>query len=677
MHPQKSHDSLMAARFVRSVFILAAFSATTAAIGEGRSDWPTWGGDYANSRYSPLDQINTKNVSDLEVKWVYHTGAGADPFVAFYFSPIVVDDTMYIPDIGNFGGSTQGVIALNAQTGEEKWRTSITLSKIRDFVFILGWRTNRGLGYGDGKVYMATFDARVWALDAKTGQIVNEFRDAPGAPGGFVTIGDPDVGYYLTAPPIFIPKKLVPHGGPASGHDLIIIGTGGSENQVRGFISAYDAHDGKLLWRFFTVPGRGEFGGDTWPVINDGIFNNPFTRGGATVWMPPAFDRESGSLIFGTGNAGPDVDGTHRTGANLFTASVLSIGVADGKRIWHFQEVHHDLWDYDQPNSPILFDLKKGNKTIPAVGAAGKTGWYYVFNRRTGELVHACPEKPVRTDSDVVAPDGSVEQPYPTQPFCESEAFVPQGSRVLQGATRIRNVEPIFTPPGIATGVDLEPWFGPAFDPQPVSNVLVEPGVWGGAEHSPLSHNPTLGLTYIPANIKPMRVTALPEAQPDATHTFLGIAGWWSFGSFADNDAESSGVLVAMDPQSGKVKWRAETDTQLLVGTCATAGNLVFMGETVDNPSDPAHPFEFFTAFDARNGKRLLRWRVPGDVGINAPCISYDVGGHQYIAVAVGGRIRSDGNVRGNNGDAVYVFGLPEHKRHGQGHRSDDERGED
>ena len=174
----------------------------------------------------------------------------------------------------------------------------------------------------------------------------------------------------------------------------------------------------------------------------------------------------------------------------------------------------------------------------------------------------------------------------------------------------------------------------------------------------------------------PMVLTAVAEQKPDATHTFLGAAGYWSFGHFEDMEVETSGALVAMDARKGKVKWRAHTDTSLLTGTCIRAGDLLFMGETVDNPADPGQPFNYFTAFDARNGKRLLRWRVPGDVGVNAPCISYDLDGHQYIAVAIGGRVRYNGIARGNNGDAVYVFGLPEdkHKHH---HRRDDQHTRD
>ena len=206
----------------------------------------------------------------------------------------------------------------------------------------------------------------------------------------------------------------------------------------------------------------------------------------------------------------------------------------------------------------------------------------------------------------------------------------------------------------------MEPFFGPANPLFPVSNVLVEPGVWGGAEWSPLSHNPNLGLTYIPVNIKPVLVTTVPEAQPNSAHNFLGIAGWWSFGFQEDNDAEQSGALVAMDPLTGTIKWRVETDTPHFGGTCATEGGLVFMGENVNNPGDPGQPFAYFTAFDARNGNRLFQWRVPGDVGVNAPCVTYKIDGRQYIAIAIGGQLRANGLFRGNNGDSIYVLGLPD-----------------
>ena len=258
--------------------LVLGFSAV--AVADAGVGWPTWGGDYGNTRYSPLDEINTKNVSELEVNAV-----GPDPFVAFYLSPLVIGDVMYIPDIGNFGGPTQGVIALNARTGEEKWHTTIQLGKVRDFSFLLGWRTNRGLGYGRNKIYMATIDARVWALDAETGEIVTEFKDIPGghgAEGGFVTIGDPDAGYYLTAPPIFIPKKLVPAGGPASGHNLIIIGTAGAEDQLRGSISAYDAQNGATILRVRGIRSSG------WPNIAG---CHPGPQRGANLYSTAYLDR--------------------------------------------------------------------------------------------------------------------------------------------------------------------------------------------------------------------------------------------------------------------------------------------------------------------------------------------------------------------------------------------------
>jgi quinohemoprotein ethanol dehydrogenase len=627
--------------------VLTSFVIGSAAIaGDGTQsslgEWPTFGADYAQTRFSRLAQINKGNVHRLELKWQFHTGLAPDPVYVFSPVPLVVDGVMYLSDPGNYLTSHVTVFALDAKSGVKLWDRQIPLGSVPEARGQINVRNTRGVTYGNGRIYVAAQDAVLWALDAKTGEFVNSFGDM-----GQVVVGDVAAGYYLTSPAVFVPKRLVPAGGPTAGHDLLLTGIAGGENESRGFMSAYDANTGELLWRFFTVPAPDQFGGDTWPAVASGDFANPFVRGGAAPWMPPAYDEELGLVIFSTGNAGPDFDGTHRAGANLFSSSIVAVDVRTGHRVWHFQEVHHDLWDYDQAAPPVLFEVKHDGRPVKAVGAAGKTGWFYILDRRTGKPLIPCPERNVPTATSIPG-----EHISPTQPFCESDSFVPQGGRTLASG---EYVAPIFTPPGAPgkqTGPYLFPFLVPPLPIVPVYDQLVEPGATGGSDWGPTSFNPHLGLAYIQGTVLPMRYTSNPEAAP--TPGVGSIGGWWSF--TAQEQGLSTATFSAMDVATGKIRWQVNVNGPFGAygGSCATAGNLVFFGESEYNPASPAFPLVYFTAHDAQTGESLFRYRIPGDAGIAAPCITYAVGGKQYVVVAAGGGL---GQL--NKGDGIYVFGLP------------------
>ncbi len=532
-------------------------------------DWPTYGGDFANTRFSQLEQIHRDNVDRLKVRWTFHTGLRGDPGVVWSSNPIVVDGVMYVTDPGPTGALMQTVIALNAKTGNELWRRTIILDSVPTNQFNI--RSQRGVALGRGRVYFGALDAKLWALHAKSGEPVESFGEH-----GAVRIAFTSAGFYETMAPLFISNAQSPTAGRGRGRDLVVIGISGAENESRGFISAYDAITGELIWRFFTVPAPEEFGGDSWPALAR-PFADPFSRGGGSVWMTPSYDPELGYIFFGVGNAGPDFDGMHRAGANLFTVSIVAVDVATGQRAWHFQEVHHDLWDYDQAAPPVLFNIRGDGKRIPAVGAAGKTGWFYILNRKTGQPLIPCPERPVNTATSVVspAPDGLHEHPHPTQPFCESDAFVPQGNRTLDG----RFVSPIFTPPGLPNSKS-GPFLFPFGTVVPISDVLGEPGNFGGSEWSPVSYNPDLGLAYISGIVLPVTFTSIPEANP--TPGIGNLGGWWSF--TANDVAKAHGLLTAMDVRTGKIRWQHRSDVILAGGSCATAGDVVFVGELKSNP---------------------------------------------------------------------------------------------
>lgn len=653
MRQELTHRSITT---ICTLSLLALFVPTASAADlskPARDEWPTFGGDYAQTRFSQLDKINRGNVDRLELKWEFHTGLGFDPFYTFSPVPLVVGDIMYLADPGNYFLPEQKAFALDAKTGAELWRRSFTLGAVPEARGQRGIRSTRGVAYGNGRIYMPTQDAVLWAMDSRTGELIESFGD-----NGKVVIGDVAAGYYLTSPPVFVPKRQVPNGGPASKRDLLLIGIAGGENGSRGFMSAYDAVTGELVWRFFTVPGPGEFGAHTWPVVAE-PFANPFTRGGANPWMPPAYDPDLGLVIFGTGNAGPDFEGTHREGRNLFTASIVALDVRNGKRAWHFQEVHHDLWDYDQASPPVLFEIKRHGKRIKAVGAAGKTGWFYILDRETGEPVIPCPERRVPRATNVRASDTNALDPiYPTQPFCESDPFVPQGGRTLASGEYIA---PIFTPPQLPSQPEvLGPLSVPSLVPDvlpmvPVNNQRVEPGVLGGSDWGPVSYNPELGLAFIGGNVLPMRYTAAPEAAP--TPGIGSTGGYWSY--TIEDQAAGTGTITAMDVATGKIRWQVQTEEIAYPGSCATAGGLVFMGSQDDNPKAPLLALSYFSAFDAHTGERLFRFRIPNDVPVVAPCVTYAVDGEQYVAVSAGGAL--GGFIKG---DAIYVFGLPKKPRH-------------
>jgi alcohol dehydrogenase (cytochrome c) len=581
------------------------------------ADWPTYNGTVDGRRYSALDQVNTTNVSKLRPVWMFQTGT-ANNSSSFECTPLVVDGTMYVTSPDDV------VTALDAATGELKWEYKPT-----KFLFeglqqkLCCGHVNRGVAFHHGasgdKVYVALLDARLVALDAATGKQVPSFGD-----NGIVTIADYRAGYSETAAPVVWNGK-------------IFIGVAGSEFKTRGFFSAYDAETGKLLWRWYTIPKPGEPGGDSWPA-------GYYTKGGVGVWMNSTIDEKNGQVIFATGNPNPDFDGSKRPGDNLFSCSIVALDADTGTYRWHFQEVRHDLWDYDQSAVPILFTTNITGKPVDAVGAAGKTGWFYMLDRRTGKSI--VPLKEVKVVNDA-SPNGRAASnvqmvpddgpPYHIQPF------------VLQ-----KNM-----------------WVAP----HAIASENAAPGLSGGSEWSPLSTSPRTNYVYIAAIEKEMVFCReadpkLPPVGPQWTcawmAAFANLFGL-SLGGLAivPSDSNPHGAFIAIDADTGNVVpgWRYETTPHPIGGTMATAGDLVFAGESNG----------WFNALDARTGKRL--WRFNCGAGVNAAPMTYalrDASGkmRQYVAVAAGGiagaslpNARPDdpnGFKNFRNGDTVVVFALPE-----------------
>ena len=376
---------------------------------------------------------------------------------------------------------------------------------------------------------------------------------------------------------------------PVAVDGKILIGTNGGEYGIRGFVKAFDAADGKLLWTFHTIPESGHEG--VW-AVNDATGRNMLrdieaekaqlakhggdfykTLGGG-VWMAPAVDRESNTVIFVVGNPSPDLYGAERPGDNLYTDSIVAVDLETGAYKWHYQYVAHDVWDLDAASPVILTEaLDKAGKMRKVAVHGGKTGHVYVHDRATGELIRF------------------------------SEAMVPQENM----------------------------WVLPTRE-----GARMLPGANGGVEWSPMAINPTTRLVYA-ANLHQPMTYHVEEAKYPGGKLWLG-------GAFKVIPGEKQwGRLAAVNMDTGKMVWKFDTEQPLIGGVLATAGNLVFNGEGNG----------YFRAFDAQNGKML--WEYQAGAGVNAPAVSYMVGGKQYVAVAAGGNTQIDFK----RGNSVIVFALP------------------
>jgi glucose dehydrogenase len=562
-----------------------------------RSNWLTHGRDLAATRYSPLTDVTPENVKRLRPAFIYQTGTAA----TFQTTPLVADGIMYL------SAPFSHVMAVNAATGREIWRYEHKSTAKK----LCCGPANRGVAIGYGKVYIATVDARLVALDQTTGKVVWDIAMAPTdadatedksaldatdpALKGKVT-GSTGVG--AASAPLVIDGKVIA-GITGVGYGLhldsdrpgaplgTVVGVAGRYGRP-GFIAAFDAETGKRIWQFDTTQ-EGWEGGFS-PKTAYGVrlprdieteksalskHADAWKFGGGSIWHSPSVDLDLGLLYFGVGNPSPQAAGESRPGDNLYTSSLVAIELKTGRYRWHYQQVPHDLWGYDVASPPVLFDVEKDGEKIPAVGQASKLGWYFVHDRRNGTLL------------------------------LKSDPYVPQ--------------ENMFTAP----------------TPE---GVVISPGVAGGSNWSPAAVDPENGLAFVAAMHIPTRYHSaeLPAADGKAAVTYYtfepakGVPNW--------------GTLSAVDLKTGALRWQQKTDEPLIGGTLATAGGLVFTGEGNGD----------FSAFDSRTGTRL--WQFHCGAGVNAPPITYEAGGKQYIAVAAGGS-----QIWGfRQGGAVVVFALPD-----------------
>ena len=473
--------------------------------------------NYEQTRYYPASQINTKNVAKLKPAFIFQT----EVLESMETAPIVVDGIMYITTSYNH------VYALDAITGKEFWHYKHKMGAVTTYCC---GPNNRGVAIMGDKLYMGTLDAKLISLDAKTGKVLWATQ-----------IADPELGYSETMAPVAVNGK-------------VLIGTNGGEYGVRGFVKAFDANDGKLLWTFHTIPEKGHEG--VW-AVNDATNRNMLrdiaaekkqladkggdfykTLGGG-VWMAPAVDRETNTAFFVAGNPSPDLYGAERPGDNLYTNSIIAVDLDTGAHKWHYQYIAHDVWDLDAVSPVILTDAAgKDGKMRKVAIHGGKTGHVYVHDRATGELIR------------------------------HSEAMVPQENM----------------------------WVLPTKD-----GARMLPGANGGVEWSPMAVNPKHRLAYA-ANLHQPMTYHVEEAKYPGGKLWLG-------GAFKVIASEKQwGRLAAVNLDTGKMAWKFDTDQPLIGGVLATAGDLVFNGEGNG----------LFRAFDAKTGKMLWQYQCGAGVNAPA-----------------------------------------------------------
>ena len=535
----------------------------------GDQNWITYGGSVYNQRYSTLDQINTTNVKQLKGAWLTRLGSGRGSKYYFEADPLVIDGVLYIPT-GN-----DDIYALDGKTGKKLWEYQSDIPQTNDLI-CCGW-DNRGVAAGEGKIFSGQLDGSFVALDQKTGQIAWRTQ-----------LEDYHDGYSIT-------------GATRYYDGIVLTGMSGAENGVRGRVYGLDAKTGQELWRFWTIPGPNDFGGNTWPQGTD-----DYTHGGATVWQALSVDPELGMAYFSTGNAGPDYDGSVRAGDNLFSASIVALDYKTGQYKWHFQEVHHDIWDFDAPSPTVLFDTTINGQPRKAMYQCGKTAYCYFLDRTNGTPLIGIDEKPVPQEPRMAT---AATQPYPV------------GDTLIDTCP-----EPL----------PQFPVSGCMFTPFWETPVLLRNTGGGGTEWSPTSYSPQTGYVYVNA------------AMQDNTlaRRFQVYEKGRRYTSSANVPALGATILstfTALDSKTNKIVWQKTENMAQGLGAVSTAGGLVFRGKVDGN----------LMAHDARTGEDL--WSFQTGWGISAPPMTYAIDGKQYVAVASGG---NRGGTTTLDGDAVWAFAL-------------------
>lgn len=624
-----------------AVTVAACLICCLAAIAEENQragEWHHFGNDLAGSRYSPLDQIDRTNFERLEVAWrwtsISQEVAANNPQVKpsqFKVVPLMIDGLLYVAT------EISQVAALDAATGEIVWQHD-PLSWQAGRPANVGFQ-HRGVAYwadgDDRRIFITTHDRRLVALDAKTGEPVEGFG-THGAVDLLPAEGEDQFGRRIN-------KRLLTHSSPpAIARDTVVVGSIVHDGAVRqsappGHVRGFDARTGRMKWIFHTIPQDGEFGVETWE-------NDSWKRTGHTnVWSMMAVDDELGYVYLPISTPTNDFYGGHRLGDNLFAESIVCLNAETGERVWHFQAVHHGLWDYDFPTSPNLVDITVDGRTIPAIAQVSKQAFTYVLDRRTGEPVWPIVERPV-PPSDVPGERAAPTQPFPTKPpafdrqgvsLDDIVDFTPEIAAEAREIVKDYRIGPLFTPPSLPAGGNRA--------------TLMLPSAGGGANWQGAAFDPETKILYVPSSTT---LGGGPMSQPDQSRSDLLYVGSFSGGARGPQGLPLVkppwGRVTAIDLDRGEHVWMTPngygpTDHPIFAGRDpGLLGNgsgaplvtrtllFVTQGRGRGEQNSPR-----INVFDKANGELLGHLPLPDSPNGNP--ITYLHDGKQYIVVSVGG----------------------------------------
>jgi alcohol dehydrogenase (cytochrome c) len=507
-------------------------------------NWLTYNGTYMSQRHSGLAQVTPANVKNLEQKWVLQNRV----FGPWQASPLVVDGVMYVTQRPN------DIVALDAKTGRVFWVYSHKTSP--DQKACCG-ANNRGVAILGDALFMGTLDGYLVSVDAATGKLNWKQK-----------IGEMKSGYSITLAPLAI-------------KDRILVGVGGGEYGIRGFISAHDAKTGKELWKFHTIPGPGEPGSDTWKT-------DAWKTGGGPVWVTGSYDPQLNLTYWGVGNPGPDWNNDQRPGDNLYTDSVVALDPDTGRLRWHFQFTPNDLYDYDAVQVPVLVDMDWNGTPVKVMLWANRNGYFYMIDRETGKFLVGKPMTKVNWSSGLDERGRPIQTPQPPG------APTYPGN---QGATN---------------------WYSPSYSPR---TGLMYVSIWDdyATIYAKQPADYVEGRYFLGGTIRVLGPT--PNATPMPTLSRGPINSW--------TDAVGKGAVFAIDPKTGDRKWRFDMTDVTDSGILTTASDLLFTGGREG----------YLQSLDARTGALLWKTNLGGQI-VNGP-IAYEVDGKQYVAVIAGNNLVS------------------------------------
>jgi PQQ-dependent dehydrogenase (methanol/ethanol family) len=569
---------------------LAQTRGATSAEALKAGDWPLHNLDLQNGRFSPLEQINRANADKLTVKWSLDLPKSVSVGTA---TPIVVNGIMYF----NAGPK---LFAVDASSGRSIWTRELGTDQPEG---------GRGPAYGDRKVFFVG-RSHLFAVDAETGAPVESFGSkgvlavaglalAFKDPGKYGPGFDPmDAGYMIASAPTYVDGTV--YLGIAQADSLI---TG-------GLVVAIDGASGRLKWVFRAIPQGPQ--DDGWEIAKD-TWSGPERRGGG-IWTQPAVDPELGMVYVNVSNPTPNYDGSTRKGINLFTNSVVALNSATGKLMWHFQAIHHDIWDWDLVTGPTLFDTTVDGRRVKALASLAKTCYVYALDRETGRPIFPIVETPVPVTTDMPG-----EQVWPTQPIPYTARHVPQTPFCATYPPNVKDPE-------------LAARRRPSFHPYQVNEfVIVAPGLQGGPNRGSSSFSPRTGLLYVTGkndawSIKAKSVGNTLKAGPGVQGHFLNIQEDGKTGVTPTQN------IAAYNPATGELAWVIERPNVTNGGNLVTAGDVVFQAIGRD-----------FYALDATSGKQLAKVSIK--IVTSATPLTYLADLRQFVAIA--------------SGNSVVALGLP------------------